>query len=64
MTGTTLKKLMKNRCYCVVKSKDIPLKECKLFNCSRWKSCKTKTNKDIAKDMKKQRRKDKNGKTL
>lgn len=54
MAGTTLKKLMKNRCYCIVKSKDIPLKECKLFNCSRWKSCKTKTNKDIAKDMKKQ----------
>lgn len=56
MAGTTLKKLMKNRCYCVIKSKDIPLKECKLFNCSRWKSCKTKTNKDIAKDMKKTRK--------
>ena len=37
---------MKNRCYCVIKSKDIPLKECKLFNCSRWKSCKIKTNKN------------------
>ena len=54
MAGTTLKKLRKNRSYGVVKPKDLLLKECKLFNCSRWKSCKIKTNKDIAKDMKKQ----------
>lgn len=54
MAGTTLKKLTNSRCYCMIKSKDIPLKECKLFNCSRWKSCRKKTNNDISKDMKKQ----------
>lgn len=64
MAGTTLKKLMKNKCYCSKKGKDISLKECILFNCGRWKKCMNKTNSDINKDMKKQGRKDKNGKTL
>lgn len=64
MAGTTLKKLTKNKCYCVKKGKDINLKDCILFDCSRWKKCKGKTNADIEKDMKKHHRRDKNGKEL
>lgn len=51
MAGTTIKKLQKNKCYCLLKQKDINLKKCKLFECSRWKKCKTKTNNDIDKDL-------------
>lgn len=64
MAGTTLKKLMKNKCYCRVKQKDINLSECKLFNCNSWKKCMKKTNNDINKDMKKQGRRDKNGEKI
>lgn len=64
MVGTTLKKLMKNKCYCLLKTKDIKLSECNLFNCGRWKKCMKKTNNDINKDMKKNNRKNKDGKAL
>ena len=64
MTGTTLKKLMKDKCYCLIKDKDISLEQCQLFNCHRWKKCMQKTNKDIEKDMKKHHRRGKDGKTL
>ena len=57
MVGTTLKKLMKDKCYCSKKGKDISLKECNLFDCGRWKKCMNKTKK-------KNGRRDKNGKAL
>lgn len=58
MNKTTLEKLKNNQCYCTLKSCDISIKECKGFNCHRWKNCMTKTNKDIDKDMKGNRRDD------
>ena len=64
MVGTTLKKLMKDRCYCSKKGKDISLKECNLFDCGRWKKCMNKTNADINKDIIKKGRRGKNGKAL
>lgn len=60
---TTLKKLMHDKCYCAKQDKDISLKNCTLFNCSRWKKCMKKTNNDIQKDLKKQERRQKNGET-
>ena len=59
MSKTTLKKLIKDKCYCIKKEKDIDLKDCVLFNCNRWKKCKSKTNADIDKEIKKR---DKDGK--
>ena len=56
MAGTTVKKLKKDRCYCLNKDKDISLKKCNLFECHRWKKCMQKTNKDIDKDLKKTRK--------
>lgn len=53
MKKTTLKKLKKNKCYCMKKEEDINLKECSLFECHRWKSCMKKTNKEIDKDIQK-----------
>ena len=58
---TTLKKLIKDKCYCYKKDKDISLNKCVLFECSRWKKCMKKTNKDIENDLKK--KEGKNGKT-
>ena len=58
---TTLKKLMKNKCYCTRKDEDISLKDCKLFDCGRWKKCMKKSNNDIDKDLKRQARRQKNG---
>lgn len=58
---TTLKKLMKNKCYCTRKDEDISLKDCKLFDCGRWKKCMKKANNDIDKDLKRQARRQKNG---
>lgn len=60
---TTMDKLAHNKCYCGIKGGDIMLEECKGFQCSRWKSCMTKTNKDIEKDMKAKGR-DVNGKNI
>lgn len=57
---TTLRKLANNKCYCAKKDKDIRLEKCLLFECSRWKKCMQKTNKDIDKDLKK--KEGKNGK--
>ena len=51
--ATTLKKLAKNKCYCIKNKKDIKLADCLLFECNRWKKCMQKTNKDINKDLKK-----------
>lgn len=56
MVGTTIKKLKESMCYCTSKEKDINLKECRLFDCHRWKKCMQKTNKDIDKDLKKTRK--------
>lgn len=53
MVGTTIKKLQKNKCYCLAKKKDISIKKCKLFQCHRWKKCMQKTNSDINRDLKK-----------
>lgn len=64
MAGTTLKKLANNKCYCILKTQDISLKKCQLFDCSRWKKCMKKTNNDIEKDIQKNNRSGKNGKTL
>lgn len=64
MPATTLKKLQNNKCYCLKKEKDISLKNCTLFNCGRWEKCKTKTNNDINKDMKRLHRRDKDGKEI
>ena len=64
MAGTTLKKLANNKCYCILKTQDIALKKCQLFDCGRWKKCMKKTNNDIEKDMQKKARRDKNGKAL
>ena len=61
MTRTTLKKLMNNKCYCSKQEKDISLKKCILFDCHRWKKCMKKTNNDVAKDLKRERRGVKNG---
>ena len=61
MASTTLKKLANDKCFCLKKGKDIILKECNLFDCSRWKKCMKKTNSDIAKDLK---RRGDNGKKL
>lgn len=58
---TTLKKLIKDKCYCMKVDKDISLQKCNLFSCNRWKKCMQKTNNDINKDLK--RKVDKNGKT-
>ena len=55
MPSTTINKLKKNKCYCSLKKKDISLKKCNGFQCSRWKKCMVKTNKDIDKDLKKQK---------
>lgn len=60
---TTIDKLKHNKCYCSIKGGDITLKQCKGFECSRWKSCMTKTNKDIEKDMNTKGR-DVNGKNI
>ena len=57
MANTTIKKLKKDKCYCMSKDKDINLKKCKLFECHRWKKCMQKTNRDIDKDLKKSRKK-------
>lgn len=51
MPSTTLKKLMKNKCFCLKKGEDINLKKCDLFSCNRWKKCMKKTNSDIDKDI-------------
>lgn len=59
--ATTLKKLSKDKCYCTKKQKDISLKDCELFDCSRWKKCMTKTNNDINKELK---RRNKNSKKI
>ena len=64
MAGTTLKKLANNKCYCILKTQDVSLKKCRLFDCNRWKNCMKKTNNDIEKDMQKKARRDKNGKAL
>ena len=64
MAGATLKKLMKDKCYCTKKGEDIKLADCALFDCNRWKKCKNKTNADIDKDLKKQNKRDKNGKKV
>lgn len=61
MVGTTIKKLQKNKCYCLKQNKDISLKKCDLVSCNRWKKCMTKTNNDINKDLK---RRGKNGKKV
>lgn len=52
MTKTSIKKIKQNKCYCLIKKQDILLKDCHLFECSRWKKCMTKTNNDINKDLK------------
>lgn len=64
MVGTTFKKLMKDKCYCTKKGEDIKLADCALFDCNRWKKCKNKTNADIDKDLKKQNKRDMNGKKV
>ena len=61
--ATTLKKLLKNKCYCIKKGEDIKLEQCSLFDCSRWKKCMQQTNKEINKDLKKKEKGGKNGKT-
>lgn len=58
---TTLKKLMRDKCYCTKKNEDISLKQCVLFDCGRWKKCMKKTNNDIDKDLQRQVRRKKNG---
>ena len=52
---------MKNKCYCTRKDEDISLKDCKLFDCGRWKKCMKKSNNDIDKDLKRQAKRQKNG---
>lgn len=51
MSKTTLNQLKKDKCYCSKKQKSIPLSDCTLFNCGRWKKCMKKTNNDIAKEI-------------
>ena len=48
---TTLKKLQKNKCYCLRRDEDISLKECDINECHRWKACMKKTNNEIDKQM-------------
>ena len=52
MVITTLEKLQKDKCFCMKASKDIPIQDCILFDCNRWKKCMTKTNNDIKKEGK------------
>lgn len=47
---TTIKKLQKNKCYCLKQDKDISLIECNV-DCHRFKSCMKKTNNEIDKQM-------------
>lgn len=51
VVGTTLKKMKNNKCYCIKKDKDIKIKDCDCFECSRWKKCMQKTNNDINKEL-------------
>lgn len=48
---TTIKKLQKNKCYCLKRDKDISLKKCDMADCHRFKSCIRKTNNEIDKQM-------------
>ena len=52
MVGTTLKKLKKNKCYCIKIDKDIKIEDCNGFDCGRWKKCMKKNNNDINKELK------------
>ena len=55
MSGTTIKKLQNDKCYCTKQKGDIKILDCILFECGRWKKCMAKTNKDVDKDLKKRR---------
>lgn len=48
---TTIKKLQKNKCYCLKRDKDISLDECEISDCHRWKACMKKSNNEISKQM-------------
>ena len=56
MAGTTIKKLQLDKCYCGRRKKDISLLDCNLFECGRWKKCMSKTNSDINRDLKKNKK--------
>lgn len=52
--STTPSLIKRNKCYCLKQKKVIAISRCKMFEgCEREKSCRTKSNKDYTKSVKK-----------
>jgi hypothetical protein len=56
MKKTTIKKLIKNKCYCKKRDKDISLMKCD-WDCRYFDSCRKRTASQVDKDLQKQRKK-------
>jgi hypothetical protein len=47
-----IKLLKQDKCFCKKTNDEITLNDCKLFNCSRWKSCMKSDNYRFNKEVK------------